>query len=58
MTYDPVCSRQIDEQHPPVQMDYDGKQYCFCSIFCCKRFENEPGRYLDEIVSAMAVAAS
>jgi YHS domain-containing protein len=58
MTLDPVCSKQIDETHPPVQMDYDGKLYCFCSVHCCKRFETEPARYLDEIVTAMAVAAS
>jgi YHS domain-containing protein len=45
MATDPVCYAVIDEDETEYRALYQGQEYYFCSDFCRKKFEENPGRY-------------
>ncbi len=46
LSKDPVCGMQIDAQAPATKMTYEGQTYYFCTIYCKKKFEIDPPRYV------------
>jgi len=43
---DPVCGMTIDKAAAKGKSDYQGKTYYFCSDGCKKKFDAEPGKYV------------
>ncbi len=43
---DPVCGMKVDPESAAASTIYDGRQYYFCNLHCLKKFEADPGRYL------------
>ena len=46
MTKDPVCGKQLDEKTAPARINYQGRDYQFCSQDCKSQFETHPQRYV------------
>lgn len=44
---DPVCRMECDEKSAIFKSEYNGKVYCFCSLSCKKKFEENPKKYLE-----------
>lgn len=45
---DPVCSMQVEPKTAATKLSYEGHTYYFCSIYCKKRFELDPSRYVEK----------
>lgn len=45
---DAVCGMLLDLGDEPVQAEYNGESYFFCSKFCKSRFEADPQKYSRE----------
>jgi YHS domain-containing protein len=45
MATDPVCYSAIDEDEARYSSRYKGQDYFFCSGFCKRKFDENPGRY-------------
>lgn len=43
---DPVCGMMVDPQKAAGKVEYNGKNYYFCSAGCAERFRNEPEKFL------------
>ena len=43
---DPVCGMKVDANQPPYRLNYQGKEYYFCSEVCKRLFEREPHKYI------------
>ncbi len=43
---DPVCGMMVDPQKAAGKVEYNGKNYYFCSARCAERFRNEPEKFL------------
>ncbi len=52
MTRDPVCNLEFDEDFEPVQTDYAGDTYYFCSEQCKRTFEAHPELYVPRAVTS------
>ncbi len=49
ISIDPVCGAQVNEEHAPGgKTGYAGVTYYFCSSFCRKNFEVDPGKYIGQ----------
>lgn len=48
ITHDPVCRMQIDSQTAAAQFSYEGQTYYFCTVYCKKKFELDPPRYVQK----------
>src|SRR5262245_29634018 len=48
---DPVCGMTVDPATAAGRSDLDGKSYFFCSAWCKKTFEADPGRFAGAGVS-------
>lgn len=46
MTKDPVCGKKLDEKTAPARINYQGRDYPFCSEDCKRQFETHPQRYV------------
>ena len=46
MTKDPVCGMMVDEKKAVASLEYQGKNYHFCSENCKKEFEKDPKKYI------------
>jgi len=44
---DPVCGMEVDTATSTLSLEYDGKQYWFCSKGCLLEFKDDPERFLD-----------
>jgi Cu+-exporting ATPase len=44
---DPVCRMECDDKSAAFKSEYEGKTYCFCSLSCKKKFEENPKKYLE-----------
>jgi YHS domain-containing protein len=44
---DPVCRMECDDKSAVFKSEYEGKTYCFCSLSCKKKFEEDPKKYLE-----------
>ncbi|GAB3478527.1 heavy metal translocating P-type ATPase [Polaromonas eurypsychrophila] len=54
---DPVCGMSVQADKAAATLQFEGKQYLFCSNSCRNKFEEAPQRYLgnaDTAVSALA----
>jgi YHS domain-containing protein len=45
MATDPVCYAPVDEDEALYTSHYKGQEYCFCSGFCKRKFDENPKRY-------------
>lgn len=45
MATDPVCYTVVEEDEARYTSMYKGQEYCFCSGFCKKKFDENPGMY-------------
>jgi len=45
MPTDPVCYKVIDEDEAACRITHKGQEFYFCSDFCRKKFEENPGKY-------------
>lgn len=45
MTTDPVCYAAVDEEDARYSTHFKGEEFFFCSGFCKKKFDENPGRY-------------
>jgi YHS domain-containing protein len=45
MHTDPVCNMQIDEKKAAGKVNYNGKDYFFCSQECADEFRSSPQQY-------------
>lgn len=45
---DPVCGMKIDSEDAAGKLEYDGKTYYFCSLYCKREFEEDPEAYVNE----------
>jgi YHS domain-containing protein len=43
---DPVCGMSVNKTDAPAKMEYQGATYYFCIDNCCKKFAENPHRYL------------
>ncbi len=46
VVFDPICKMECDETSAIFKSEYKGKPYYFCSLYCKKRFEENPEKYL------------
>jgi len=46
MPTDPVCYKVIDEDEAACRITHKGQEFYFCSDFCRKKFEENPGKYI------------
>jgi len=46
MATDPVCYMVVDEDESEYRTSYKEQEYFFCSDFCRRKFEENPGRYV------------
>lgn len=46
VVFDPICRMECDEASAIFKSEYKGKAYYFCSLYCKKRFEEDPEKYL------------
>lgn len=52
MTTDVVCNMSIDESNSStINIDYNGKQYYFCTNLCMVQFQLDPERYLNNTIT-------
>jgi YHS domain-containing protein len=47
MAIDPICLMEIDEKEAPAKSVYNGQTFYFCAQSCKKKFEEDPGKYID-----------
>jgi YHS domain-containing protein len=47
MAKDPVCGMDVREDQAAATSQVNGQTYYFCSEQCKRRFEEDPGRYVD-----------
>ena len=45
MPTDPVCYKVIDEDEAACRITHKGQEFYFCSDFCRKKFEENPGKF-------------
>lgn len=45
MATDPVCYAPVDEDEAQFTSRHKGQEYYFCSGFCKRKFDENPGRY-------------
>jgi YHS domain-containing protein len=45
---DPVCGAKVDEAEAAGKTGFAGVTYYFCSPFCQKNFEQDPGKYIGQ----------
>jgi Cu+-exporting ATPase len=45
---DPVCGMIVDPATAKHRAELAGRTYFFCSAGCCRKFEADPGQYLDK----------
>lgn len=46
---DPVCGMKVNQADAPGgKTGYAGETYYFCSTFCRKNFEQDPGKYIGQ----------
>jgi YHS domain-containing protein len=38
---------EVEEDSAAGHVDYDGKDFYFCSIACQQKFEHDPGAFVD-----------
>ncbi|MGI8961461.1 MAG: heavy metal translocating P-type ATPase [Bryobacteraceae bacterium] len=55
---DPVCGMQVDPQKAAGSSDYHGNAYYFCGSGCLKKFQSNPGQFLEPHSPANALAES
>ena len=48
ITLDPVCGMKVSPEKAAGHGEYEGKTYDFCSKGCLAKFEQDPGRYVEE----------
>jgi YHS domain-containing protein len=51
---DPVCGMQVEVASAAARSEHDGQVFHFCSDHCRHRFEADPERYDERVVSARA----
>lgn len=44
---DRVCHMKLDERDVQFKSEYKGETYFFCSLACKKKFDENPGKYLE-----------
>jgi Cu+-exporting ATPase len=45
MKRDPVCGMMVDEKKTQLKSEHDGKSFFFCSAYCKRTFDGDPGKY-------------
>jgi YHS domain-containing protein len=55
---DPVCGRELSEEHALLSIDVDGDTYLFCSERCRMLFSVRPGWFLERTEPRPARRAS
>jgi len=45
MGNDPVCGMEVQDEL--FCSTYKGKKYCFCSLDCMEKFEEDPFKYVE-----------
>jgi YHS domain-containing protein len=45
MVKDPICDMDVDPKLAKFKTSYKDKTYFFCSEFCKKSFDKNPGNY-------------
>jgi Cu+-exporting ATPase len=55
---DPVCGMKVDPARAAAKVEYNGREFYFCSRGCAENFEREPERYLAGGGSAETKAAA
>jgi YHS domain-containing protein len=45
---DPICKMTVDEKTAKYTSEYNGKTYYFCAPGCKKKFDENPGQYVEE----------
>ena len=54
MERDPVCGMDLRPGQEEASFTYQDATYHFCSIECCKRFQENPKQYIREMEEAAA----
>jgi len=49
MIIDLVCKMEIDEEAASYSLNYDGKDYFFCSEGCVEEFTRRPLDYVESV---------
>src|SRR5262249_5314369 len=50
---DPVCSMTVDPAHAHGPVEFEGRQYYFCSAHCLASFRADPRKYLSGVPVGM-----
>ena len=56
MPIDPVCKMHVEIDSAAASQDYHSQTVYFCSLDCKKKFEKEPGRYMDDMTDQEKIA--
>jgi YHS domain-containing protein len=51
---DPVCGMTVETQTAAGQSNFEGEVYYFCSTACKTEFDQNPGKYRRETITADA----
>jgi YHS domain-containing protein len=49
MPIDPVCKMNIAVADAAASQDYQAETIYFCSLDCQRRFDQDPGSYMDDM---------
>jgi Cu+-exporting ATPase len=57
MPIDPVCKMEVSIANAAASHDYGPETLYFCSIDCLRKFEKDPGTYMDDMDDEERVAS-
>ncbi len=57
MPIDPVCKMEISVADAAASHDYHSETLYFCSLDCLRKFERDPGFYMDDMGDEERVAS-
>src|SRR5947209_8365755 len=55
---DPVCGMTVDPAHAAASVTHEGHTYYFCATSCARKFQADPGRYLNGTAAAEPMEAT
>lgn len=53
MAVDPVCGMRIQPSDAAASVNFEGKNYYFCSEECFRKFMEDPEKYIEEGLADM-----
>jgi Cu+-exporting ATPase len=57
MPIDPVCKMEVSVADAAASFDHHDETVYFCSVDCEKKFEKDPGSYMDNMTDDERIAS-